>query len=397
VKILVLNCGSSSVKFKLFEMHSEQVIAAGEVENIGRDDAHAQMRTSQELFRLGTPVGDHREALEAVHALLVSNKIIADVGELDGIGHRVVHGGERFSTPVRIDSRVLDTIEALSPLAPLHNPANALGIRAMRALAPHVPQVAVFDTAFHHTMPPAAFRYALPERFYTELSVRRYGFHGTSHAYVAAECAARIGKPLDALNLITLHLGNGASACAIRNGRSIDTSMGFTPLEGLVMGTRSGDIDPGLLAYLSRETGMVPQELDDLLNHESGLRGVAGTNDMRDIESRMRSEEPAALLAFELFVRRIRKYIGAYAVLLDRVDAVVFTGGIGEHSTAVRRAVCKGLHILGIEADTEQNDAIGEEGGSFHTAKSRSALFVIPTDEEHSIARQTLPYLTQGS
>ena len=396
MKILVLNCGSSSVKFKLFEMHSEQVIVAGEVENIGRGDAHALMHACQNVFRLEMPVADHQAALEAVHTLLVSNGIISDFDELEGIGHRVVHGGERFSTPVRIDTSVLEAIEALSPLAPLHNPANALGIRAMRTLAPNVPQVAVFDTAFHHTMPPAAFRYALPERFYKELSVRRYGFHGTSHAYVAAECAARMGKPLDALNLITLHLGNGASACAIRNGRSIDTSMGFTPLEGLVMGTRSGDIDPGLLAYLSRETGMDAQTLDDLLNHECGLKGLAGTNDMRDIEVRMRKEERDALLAFELFVRRIRKYIGAYAVQLDRVDAIVFTAGIGEHSAAVRRAVCRGLHILGIEADNDRNDALGNEGGTFHTPKSRSQLHVIPTDEEHSIARQTLPYLTQG-
>jgi len=396
MKILVLNCGSSSVKFKLFEMHSEQVIISGLIENIGRDDAHALMHGCQEHVCLDTPVADHRAALEAMQNLLTEHGVIKSFDELEGIGHRVVHGGERFSTPVRIDTSVLEAIEALSPLAPLHNPANALGIHAMRTLAPNVPQVAVFDTAFHHTMPPAAFRYALPERFYKELHVRRYGFHGTSHAYVAAECAARMGKPLDALNLITLHLGNGASACAIRNGRSIDTSMGFTPLEGLVMGTRSGDIDPGLLAYLARETGMDAQGLDDLLNHECGLLGLCGTNDMRDIEARMRKEERDALLAFELFVRRIRKYIGAYAVQLDRVDAVIFTAGIGEHSATVRRAVCKGLHILGIEADNDKNDALGSEGGTFHSPKSRSQLHVIPTDEEHSIARQTLPYLTQG-
>jgi len=396
LKILVLNCGSSSVKFKLFEMHSEQVIVSGLVENISRDDARAVMHGSRDVFRLEQPIADHRGAIEAMQTLLVSNGILESFDRLEGIGHRVVHGGERFFTPVRISDDVLETIEALSPLAPLHNPANAMGIRAMRALAPNTPQVAVFDTAFHHTLPPSAYRYAIPERFYKELSVRRYGFHGTSHAYVAGECAARMGRPPDALNLITLHLGNGASACAVRNGRSIDTSMGFTPLEGLVMGTRSGDIDPGLLAYLSRESGMEAQELDDLLNHESGLKGIAGTNDMRDIEARMRDEDPAALLAFDLFVRRIRKYIGAYAVLLDRVDAVVFTGGIGEHSAAVRRAVCKGLHILGIEADVRLNDAVGEEGGAFHTAQSRSALYVIPTDEEHSIARQTLPYLTAG-
>lgn len=397
MKVLVLNCGSSSVKFKLFEMHAEQVIVSGLVENIGRNDAHAVMHGCQETYRLAAAIPDHKAALEAVHTLLTGNGIIESFDVLEGIGHRVVHGGERFITPVRINDAVLETIEALSPLAPLHNPANALGIRAMRALAPQVPQVAVFDTAFHHTMPPAAFRYALPERFYTDFSVRRYGFHGTSHGYVAAECAARMGKPLDALNLITLHLGNGASACAIRNGRSIDTSMGFTPLEGLVMGTRSGDIDPGLLAYLARETGMDTEALDAVLNHESGLLGIAGTNDMRDIEARMRDEDPAAILAFELFVRRIRKYIGAYAVLLDRVDAIVFTGGIGENSSAVRYAVGKGLHILGITADPERNCTLSKDGGSFHTPQSRGELHVIPTDEEHSIARQALPYLTQGA
>ena len=396
MKILVINAGSSSVKFKLFEMRSEQVIVSGIVENIGREDAHAILHGCQEHVRLDLPVADHDAALSAVRDLLIDNGFIDSFDALEGIGHRVVHGGERFSAPVRIDDTVLEAIEALSPLAPLHNPANAKGIRAMRSLAPHVPQIAVFDTAFHHTMPPSAFRYALPARFYSEFSVRRYGFHGTSHAYVAAECAARMGKSLDAVNLITLHLGNGASACAIRNGRSIDTSMGFTPLEGLVMGTRSGDIDPGLLAYLSRETGMDAEEFDALLNRECGLKGIAGTNDMRDIENRMRDEDPDALLAFELFVRRIRKYIGAYAVLLDRVDAVVFTGGIGEHSSAVRHAVCKGLHILGIETDKMKNENLTEEGGAFHAEGSQSQLHVIPTDEEHSIARQCLPYLTQG-
>lgn len=392
MRVLVLNCGSSSVKFKLFRMHAEQhMIVSGLVENIGRNDARAHMQGHQETYRLAGAIPDHKAALEAVHTLLTEHKILESFDRLDGIGHRVVHGGERFIAPVRIDDEVLDTIEALSPLAPLHNPANAMGIRAMRALAPQVPQVAVFDTAFHHTMPPSAYRYALPERFYTELSIRRYGFHGTSHAYVAAECAARMGRPLETLNLITLHLGNGASACAIRNGKSIDTSMGFTPLEGLVMGTRSGDIDPGLFAYLCWKTGMDADAIDTLLNHESGLKGIAGTNDMRDIEMRMRDGDPAASLAFELFVRRIQKYIGAYAVLLERVDAIVFTGGIGENSSAVRRAVSKGLRILGIAGD--HNRAIAKEGGTFHTPQSRSELHVIPTDEEHSIARQTLPYL----
>ena len=395
MNILVLNSGSSSVKFKLFEMRGEKVIASGLVERIGESASHALMHFGGQTVQRHDAVADHDAALESVRALLIDNGVLGDFTDLDGIGHRVVHGGERFNAPVRITGEILEAIEALSPLAPLHNPANAKGIRAMRTLAPDVPQVAVFDTAFHHTMPPVAYRYALPERYYEQFSVRRYGFHGTSHAYVAAECAARMGRSVDSVNLITLHLGNGASACAIRNGRSIDTSMGFTPLEGLVMGTRSGDFDPGLLAFLSRETDMNAEALDAMLNHESGLLGIAGTNDMREIETRRREEDPAAVLAFDLFVRRIRKYIGAYAVLLDRVDAVIFTGGIGEHSSAVRKAVCKGLYILGVEMDSDANESLGATGGSFHTDRSHIQLHVIPTDEEHSIARQTLPYLTR--
>jgi acetate kinase len=396
MKILVINSGSSSVKFKLFEMRNESVTASGFVERIGEEASHTQLSFGETTVEHRDPVPDHGEALERVRALLIDHGVLRDFAELDGIGHRVVHGGERFNAPVRITGDVLEAIEALSPLAPLHNPANAKGIRALRTLAPDVPQIAVFDTAFHHTMPPVAFHYALPPVYYEKHAVRRYGFHGTSHAYVAAECAARMGRSADSVNLITLHLGNGASACAIRSGRSIDTSMGFTPLEGLVMGTRSGDFDPGLLAFLSRETKMDAEALDSMLNHESGLKGVAGTNDMREIEARMRDEEPSAMLAFDLFVRRIRKYIGAYAVLLDRVDAIVFTGGIGEHSASVRRAVSKGLYILGVETDFEANDAIGAKGGTFHTERSHIQLHVVPTDEERSIARQTLPYLSAG-
>lgn len=394
MKILVLNSGSSSVKFKLFNMRESRIIAAGIVENIGRSDAHASVQTDTRDFTFAGDIKHHDDAIEAVRTLLVANRILPRFDALDGIGHRVVHGGEAFIRPVLITPGVLATIEALSPLAPLHNPANAKGIHAMRVLAPGVPQVAVFDTAFHHTMPPAAYRYAIPEHFYAEHAVRRYGFHGTSHAYVSEACATRMERPLEALNLITLHLGNGASVCAVHHGRSIDTSMGLTPLEGLVMGTRSGDIDPGITAYLSRETGMDAQAIDQVLNHESGLAGLCGTNDMRDIETRMRTEDPQALLAFELFVRRIRKYIGAYAVLFDRLDAIVFTGGIGEHSAAVRRAVCKDLCILGVEMDADANEALGAKGGAIHGAHSRVGLHVIPTDEEHAIARQTLPYLT---
>jgi acetate kinase len=342
MKILVLNAGSSSLKYKLFEMEPFDVLIEGMVEEIvpgGYPDAIAQME----------------DALRA--------QGLESLSELDAIGHRVVHGGESFIESVVIDDTVVEAIEALIPLAPLHNPANLEGIRTARAQAPGVPQVAVFDTAFHQSMPETAYRYALPDKLY-EAGIRRYGFHGTSHGYVARKAAEELGMAPHDANLITLHLGNGASACAIRGGQSVDTSMGMTPLEGLVMGTRSGDLDPAILFYLAREKGYTLEELDQLLNHESGLKGLCHEQDMRRIHARIGEGDPEAGMALEIFVYRIRKYIGAYVAVLGRVDALVFTGGIGENDAVVREKI---LHELPFDIP----------------------VLVIPTDEEREIALQT--------
>jgi acetate kinase len=397
VKLLVLNAGSSSVKFRLYEMAGERLLASGLIERIAEETSHAVLEAGEARHESHRRIPDHRAALAEMRSLLRESGVLPDFDILGGIGHRVVHGGEDFGGPTLVTDDVVDRIEALCPLAPLHNPANLLGIRAMRHLAPDVPQIAVFDTAFHHSLPPEASRYALPKHLYERYGIRRYGFHGTSPAFVAAEAARRLGKPPESLHLITLHLGNGASACAVRGGRSVETSMGLTPLEGLVMGTRSGDVDPGVLTFLGREAQMTNGEIDTLLNRESGLRGLAGTNDMREIEAARAAGDPDACLAFDIFVHRLRKYVGAYAVVLGRLDALVFTGGIGEHSAAVREAVCDGLGILGIRCDTAANRTLGPDGGTFHAEGSTAVLMAVPTNEELSIARQALPFCESGT
>jgi acetate kinase len=357
LRVLVLNTGSSSVKYQLIETSSERRLAGGMVEE----------------------VADHAEALAAI------GDELADV-TVDAVGHRVVHGGERFSEPTLIDDAVVDAVRDLVSLAPLHNPANLLGIEQARCRWPDVPHVAVFDTAFHRTLPPAAFRYAVPESWYTELGVRRYGFHGTSHQYVARRAAHLLGRPLDEVDLITAHLGNGASMAAVARGRSVETSMGFTPLEGLVMGTRSGDIDPAVIAHVSLATGRDPLDVIGELNRGSGLRGLSGSSDMREILDRCDRGDAPAQLAFDVFCHRVRSYVGAYLAVLGRCDAIVFTGGIGEHSSHVRAAAVGGLGALGIELDPKRNDAdeqvISADGATI-------AVLVVPTDEEREIARQT--------
>jgi acetate kinase len=363
MKILVLNAGSSSLKYKLFE--DLQSIAEGIVEHIGESGG----------------VKDHAEALRKIEALLAENGTLHSFDVLDGVGHRVVHGGERFVEPVRIDDEVIAAIKALIPLAPLHNPANLAGIEMMRQRAPHLPQVAVFDTAFHQTMKKEAYLYAIPIEFYEKEGIRRYGFHGTSHAYVAKEASRMLGQDMSETNLITLHLGNGASVCAVKNGKSVETSMGFTPLQGLVMGTRCGDIDPEIPLW------MVKKGLDAevILNKKSGLKGLCGENDMRLVEERAAGGDEAAKMALEVFVHRIRHYIGAYYALLGEVDALVFTGGIGEHSALVRQLACRSLENLGICLDTQKN-LEGECDISVN--ESLVKIFVIPTNEELEIARQ---------
>ncbi|MEW5754807.1 MAG: acetate kinase [Pseudomonadota bacterium] len=367
--ILVINAGSSSIKYQLIDAHSGQIHVVGHIERIGEGE-----------------IADHRAGFARMRATL---------GDLmpDAIGHRVVHGGERFVQAARIDAAVIAGIRAVTPLAPLHNPANLLGIEIMRELFPTVPQVAVFDTAFHHTLPEHAFRYALPEDCYDKHQVRRYGFHGTAHQALVRQAAEFLRRPVSELNLITLHLGNGASVAAIERGRCIDTSMGMTPLEGLVMGSRCGDLDPAIPGYLARSMNLTSDQIDDLLNHHSGLLGLCGSRDMRAILAREAQGDARAHLAVTLFCYRVRKYIGAYLAVLGPLDAVVFSGGIGEHAFEIRRRCCAGLEHLGIEIDDEKNLQRAQPPAAIHASDSRIQILVLPADEEREIARQTVDCL----
>lgn len=393
MRVLVLNSGSSSIKYELFDMADRSMLAGGAAERIGDEGGlivHGRLGAGGAFREESTSVdlADHAEALDRIVDLLREE---GEPGrEIQAIGHRVVHGGETFREPCVIDDRVIETIRELSPLAPLHNPANLLCIEVSMARQPGVPQVAVFDTAFHQTIPSRAYRYAVPERWHQSFGVRRYGFHGTSHAFVAKQAARFLGRPLDELNLIVLHLGNGASATAIANGKSVDTSMGLTPLEGLVMGTRGGDIDPGVIVHLARQARMSIDEIDADLNSASGLEGLSGVSDMRDALEREEAGDPRASLALEVYVYRIRKYIGAYMAVLGRVDAIVFTAGVGENSPDIRQRACDGLGVLGVELDEVRNQARGEEARAIHRDGASISVLVVPTDEELEIAEQTL-------
>jgi len=388
MKILVLNAGSSSLKCQLFL--SEKSIASVTIERIGEKESYTILKTNHKKVERSTTIKDHHHAISTLFDLLQNNSIISHINELDAIGHRVVHGGSYFSQPVKITPNIIQRIHSLIPLAPLHNPANIEGIEIIAEHYPTLQQVAVFDTAFHQTMPEVAARYPLPYQLYEEASIRRYGFHGTSHAYVAKEAAKWLKQPLETLNLITLHLGNGASATAIKEGKSIDTSMGMTPLEGLMMGTRSGDIDPAIIPYLMHTQNISIDTVDSLLNRESGLKGICGTNEMREIIASAENGNEKSKLALEMYVYRIRKYIGAYIAVLGSVDALVFTGGIGEHAALIREMVCEGMEgIFGVVLDKEKN--LSKESGNrvIHDTQSRIALLVIPTNEELEIARET--------
>jgi acetate kinase len=393
-KIGVINCGSSSIKYEVFDREERIKLATGLVERIG--GAEGRMRQSR-LQADGTfvevdypkPLADHREAFLFMVDMNRENRIIRDDSELFCVGHRVVHGGELFREPAVVDDEVVAAIRSLIPLAPLHNPSNLLGIEAARARFPGIPQVAVFDTAFHQTLPPAAYRYALPRELYEQHGVRRYGFHGASHAFVAREAARYLGQSPAELNLITLHLGNGASAAAIRGGTCVDTSMGMTPLEGLVMGTRSGDLDPAIPFYLIRQLSLSPDKVENLLNKESGLKGVCGFSDMREIQQRAGQGDEQAALAFEMFCYRVRKYIGAYCAVLGRLDAIVFTGGMGENSAAVRGAVCAGLQHLGITVDDRINWAAAGKAAEIQAEGAPVKVLVVRTNEELEIALQS--------
>lgn len=398
MKILVINSGSSSIKYQVFDMARDTVLASGVVERIGEPVGGiryhaAEADTAVELQR---PIPDHRAGLEAMASLLLdaAHGVVATSDEIAAIGHRVVHGGEQFSRPTVVTAAVKDAIRDLAPFAPLHNPPNLQGIDVAETLFPHATQVAVFDTAFHQSMPAAAYRYAIPNALYDEHGIRVYGFHGTSHAYVTQQAAAYLGISAETVNLITAHLGNGASMTAIRGGRSVDTSMGFSPLDGLMMGTRSGDLDPAVVFYLSDRLGLSTGEIDALLNKRSGLLGIAGVNDLRDIEARAAEGDAPAALALEMYVYRIRKYIGAYSAVLGRVDALVFTAGVGENSDRVRAMVCDGLDSLGIVLDEARN-AAGPTGlvTSIAQPESRVDVLIARTNEERAIAEQTMALL----
>ena len=388
MKILVLNAGSSSIKYSLFAMADHSTLLSGIIERIGESIAlHRYHFLTQDEVSVEIDIPDHQQALKVLFDTLSSSGLIKN-GDLSCIGHRVVHGGELFQEPVKIDDNVVKQIASMVPLAPLHNPANLLGIEASMQLMGDTPQVAVFDTAFHQSLPDYAYRYPLPEKLYHDQGVRRYGFHGTSHRYVAKQAADYLGNPLQNLNLITLHLGNGASVSAIENGRSIDTSMGMTPLEGLMMGTRCGDIDPALHFYLSRSLGLSLDAIETMLNKHSGCKGICGENDMRTIHAKADAGEPAAKLALQMYAYRIKKYIGAYFAVLGKVDALVFTGGIGENDHWLRQQACSNLIGLGISIDETKNQHPDRPCAAIHAADSIVKVLVINTHEELEIAIQ---------
>ena len=395
MNVLVVNCGSSSIKYSLRRMGrgaSSTVLASGIVEKIGEPVSSIRHKAGRSETVRQTCAADHQAAFGLMIEALAagSGSVIAGPREIDAVGHRVVHGGECFTESIRIDAKVLAAIEACVPLAPLHNPPNLTGIRAAMALMPDVPHVAVFDTAFHQTLPRRAFLYAIPYDLYSSSRIRRYGFHGTSHRYVTEAAAGFLGRPLKEANLITCHLGNGCSVTAVAGGKSIDTSMGLTPLEGLVMGTRSGDVDPALVFHLVRALGMSVDQVDDLLNRRSGLAGLSGvSNDMREVARSARGGNDRAALAIDIFCYRLRKYVGAYTAVLGRVEALVFTGGIGENAAYVREGTCRGLEPLGYVLDAAKNAARTRGPRDLAAADSPKRILVIPTGEEALIARDT--------
>ena len=388
--VLVVNCGSSSIKYQLVDADTEQVLAKGLVERIGETASVLRHTGPEGDLQRSEPLADHEDGLRAVLSAFDDAGPPLDEAGLTAVGHRVVHGGDRFSEPAVVDDAVVAAIRDLVPLAPLHNPANLEGIEVARRVFPDIPQVAVFDTAFHQTLPPEAYTYAIDREVARQYGIRRYGFHGTSHAHVSREAARRLGRDPGELCLVTLHLGNGASATAVRHGRSIDTSMGLTPLEGLVMGTRSGDIDPAVTFHLRRVAGMTYDEIDVLLNKRSGMLGLAGANDLREVWDRADAGDPDAAVALDVYAYRNRKYVGAYALALGALDAVVFTAGVGENDERMRAKVLAGLEGLGIEVDLVRNADPGSHGGWVSTKDSRVAVLVVPTNEELEIARAAL-------
>jgi acetate kinase len=404
LKILVINSGSSSIKYKLYFMETGLAAATGQIERIGQGMGRVEHTAHLPVGEGGdktvaqdVAVADHKAGIALIMELLCGEAgVIGTHAEVSAVGHRVVHGGERFKEPALATDEVLGDIRAAIPLAPLHNPANLMGIEAAAALFPNAPQVAVFDTAFHQTMPPRSYVYALPYELYEKHGVRRYGFHGISHGYVSRQAAAFLGREIDGLNLITAHLGGGGSVCAIEKGKSVDTTMGMTPLSGTIMGTRCGDIDPEIEVFLEERAGYSVEQVDDMLNKKSGLYGICGSIDMRDIHARRKAGDARAQLAFDVYVHVVRKFIGGYMAELGHVDALVFTAGIGEHDPDVRREACKGLAAFGVVLGETANAAPTAGVRFISTPESRVAVIVAPTDEEFEIARQTKDILDFG-
>lgn len=392
MKVLVVNCGSSSIKYQFLNMEDESVLAKGLVERIGLEGAvltHQPDDTRKIV--INTDIPNHSVGIKLVlEALIDANHgVISDMAEIDAVGHRVVHGGEKFSKSVLINHAVEEAIVDCFEMAPLHNPPNMLGIKACEELMPNVPQVAVFDTAFHQTMPKKAFLYGLPYEAYEKYGIRKYGFHGTSHKYVSQRAAALVGKNINELKIITCHLGNGASLAAILNGKSVDTSMGFTPLEGLVMGTRSGEVDPAIIPFLMKKEGFTADQVDAYLNKQSGVLGISGiSSDFRDIEEAAEKGGERAQLALDIFAYRVRRFIGGYTAAMNGVDIIVFTAGLGENGIGMRARICDGLQYLGTSIDATRNNVRGKET-LISAEGSKVKIFVVPTNEELVIARDT--------
>ncbi len=397
MKILVLNCGSSSIKYKLFDMGHKEVVAQGGIEKIGLHDSFLKFTLPNgEKKVLEKDVPEHTVGVEFILNTLVSPEYgaIKSLDEIDAVGHRMVHGGEKFSESVLLTKEVLDAFTACNDLAPLHNPANLKGVNAVAAILPNIPQIGVFDTAFHQTMPNYAYLYALPYELYQKYGIRRYGFHGTSHRYVSQRVCEYLGVSPEGKKIITCHIGNGASVSAIKDGKCIDTSMGLTPLEGLIMGTRCGDIDAGAVTFIMEKENLNTSEITDLLNKKSGVLGVSGvSSDMRELEAAVAAGNPMAILAEKMYFYRVKKYVGAYAAALGGVDIIVFTGGVGENQMNSRSDVCAGLEFLGVKVDPAKNNIRGVEA-VVSTDDSRVKVVVVPTDEELMIASDTMNILS---
>ncbi len=397
MKVLVLNCGSSSIKYKLFDMTSGNVMAQGGIEKIGLPDSFLKLTDKNgKKVILEKQISNHHDGIEFILSVLTDETLgcIKDYKEIDAVGHRVVHGGEKFASSVLLTKEVIDKVVECSDLAPLHNPANLEGIHAMETLIPGIPQVGVFDTAFHQTMPPRAYMYGLPYEYYTKYGIRRYGFHGTSHRYVSKRACEILGVNYEQQKIITAHVGNGGSIAAIQNGKCIDTSMGLTPTEGLLMGTRCGDVDPGAIPFLMHKEGLDADGLSTLFNKKSGVAGlVGGSSDMRDLEAAVEKGDERAIMTLDVYNYRIKKYIGAYAAAMNGCDILVWTGGVGENQWTTRYAVCKDMEYMGMKIDQAKNEGMRGQEMVISTPDSKVTIIVVPTDEEYMIASDTMDIL----